>query len=131
LIPIFCLGETLQERETGVTFKVCQDQIEQGLLDLTSEQVVKLVVAYEPIWAIGTGRNATPQDAKEVISFIRGLITQKFGTSAGEQVRIQYGGSVKPDNIKDIMTQDGIDGVLVGGASLLADSFAKIVNWQT
>ena len=130
LIPIFCLGETLEERESGVTFSVCQRQVEQGLSGLTSEQAAQIVVAYEPVWAIGTGRTATPQDAEEVISFIRSLITERFGASTGEQVRIQYGGSVKPENIKEIMAQANVDGVLVGGASLQADSFAKIINWR-
>ena len=131
LTPIFCLGETLTERETGVTFAVCQRQLEQGLDGLSAEQTALVVVAYEPVWAIGTGRTATPQDAEEVISFIRAQLSHRFGVAVGEQVRIQYGGSVKPENIKELMAQPNIDGVLVGGASLQADSFAKIVNWQS
>lgn len=130
MTPIFCLGETLTERENGVTFAVCQRQLEQGLDGLSAEQAARLVVAYEPVWAIGTGRTATPEDAEDVISFIRAQLSNSFGPAVGEQVRIQYGGSVKPENIKELMAQPNIDGVLVGGASLQADSFAKIVNWQ-
>ncbi len=130
LTPIFCLGETLTERETGVTFTVCQRQLEQGLDGLTPEQVAQVVVAYEPVWAIGTGRTATPQDAEEVIRFVRAQLSGSFGAAVGEKVRIQYGGSVKPENIKELMAQPNIDGVLVGGASLQVDSFAKIVNWR-
>jgi triosephosphate isomerase len=128
LTPIFCLGETLAEREAEVTFSVCQHQLTRGLAGLTPRQVAGLVIAYEPVWAIGTGRNATPEDAEEVIRFLRQLITEKFGQTAGEKVRIQYGGSVKPDNIQALMAEPNIDGALVGGASLQADSFAAIIK---
>lgn len=130
LKPIFCVGETLEEREKGVTFSVCQRQVEKGLLDLTAEQVAKLVIAYEPVWAIGTGRNATSQDAEEVIGFIRNLIRERFGNETGEKVRIQYGGSVKPDNIKQLMAEPNIDGVLVGGASLDLEDFTSIIYYE-
>ncbi|NLK52155.1 MAG: triose-phosphate isomerase [Syntrophomonadaceae bacterium] len=129
LIPIFCLGETLEERETGVTFQVCERQLINGLHGLTGDQITPIVVAYEPVWAIGTGRNATPQDAQEVISYLRGRISEKYSSAVGEQVRILYGGSVKPENIQALMAEPDLDGVLVGGASLEAASFARIIQY--
>ncbi|MCG0277462.1 MAG: triose-phosphate isomerase [Thermanaeromonas sp.] len=128
LIPIVCVGETLAEREEGKTLEVCRRQVEEGLEGLTSEEASKLVVAYEPVWAIGTGRTATPRDAQEVIGFIRELISKMYGEDAARQCRIQYGGSVKPENIAPFMEQPDIDGALVGGASLDPVSFAAIVN---
>lgn len=128
VIPIVCVGETLAEREAGKTLEVCRRQVEEGLGNLTPEQVARLVVAYEPVWAIGTGKNATGRDAQEVIAFIRGLLAEMYGQEVAESCRIQYGGSVKPENIAEFMAQPDIDGALVGGASLDAISFAAIVN---
>lgn len=129
LTPLVCVGETLEERETNQTFEVIRGQIKEGLADLNSIQAAKLVIAYEPVWAIGTGKTATPEQASEVHTFIRNLLTETFGEETAFQIRIQYGGSVKPDNIKSLMDQKNIDGVLVGGASLDADSFTRIVKF--
>ncbi len=128
LKPIFCIGETLEEREKGITFKVIETQIQNGLKDLSESDLSNLIVAYEPVWAIGTGRNATPQQAQEVHQFIRGLISKLYSSNFVRQLVIQYGGSVKADNAKEILSQPDIDGALVGGACLKADSFAKIIN---
>lgn len=130
LTPIFCLGEVLEERRAGITLSVCSTQLHWGLEGLSAEAVSRLVIAYEPVWAIGTGVNATPEDAEEVISFLRRLLHKEYGAAAAEAVRIQYGGSVRPDNIKELMSQPNIDGALVGGASLQAESFAAIVNYR-
>lgn len=129
LVPIVCVGETLDEREAGKTLEVVRRQVEDGLKGLTPDQVETLVVAYEPVWAIGTGRTATAADAQEVIAFIRKTLKAMYGERA-ELTRIQYGGSVKPENIAELMAQPDIDGALVGGASLDAISFAAIVNYQ-
>lgn len=129
LLPIVCVGEKLEERESGKTFKVIEDHVKNGLKDLTPEQMLKITIAYEPVWAIGTGKTATKEQAQEVHAFIRKLLTEMFGKEVSEAVRIQYGGSVKPENIKELMSQTDIDGVLVGGASLKADSFVKIVKF--
>jgi len=129
LSPILCVGETLEEREKGVTYEVIKNQIYGGLSGLISENVAKLVIAYEPVWAIGTGKNATKEDANEVISFIRKLLYKKFGKTVADNTRILYGGSVKPSNIKDFMDMEEIDGALVGGASLNAEDFSRIVNY--
>jgi len=129
LLPVLCVGETLSQREAGETATVCRCQTEEGLAGLQPEQVAAMVIAYEPVWAIGTGRTASAKDAQTVISFIRGTVANRFGQEAASQLRIQYGGSVKPDNIKELMAQPDIDGVLVGGASLEATSFAAIVNY--
>jgi len=129
LIPIVCVGETLDQREKGVTEEVCRRQLEGGLCELAPSEIAGLVIAYEPVWAIGTGRTATPGDAQSVVGFIRGEIGRLFGPEAAAAVRIQYGGSVKPDNIKALMAEPDIDGVLVGGASLNPESFAAIVNF--
>jgi triosephosphate isomerase len=129
LIPIVCVGETLNQREEVVTEEVCRRQIGGGLAGLTPAEVVRLVVAYEPVWAIGTGRTASPGDAQAVIGLLRGEIARLFGREAAAAVRIQYGGSVKPDNIKALMDEPDIDGVLVGGASLNPESFAAIVDY--
>jgi triosephosphate isomerase (TIM) len=130
LKPILCVGETLEEREASKTFDIIGSQIKKGLKDLDSEKVSNLVIAYEPIWAIGTGKTATSEDANNVIKFIRGKVREIFGDNAAEEVRIQYGGSVKPSTIKEQMSQSDIDGALVGGASLKADEFAAIVNFK-
>lgn len=129
LLPIVCVGETLEEREAQKTFDKISTQIKKGLEGLTQEQVKKLVVAYEPIWAIGTGKTATSEDANQVIKFIRDIVQEMFGKDAAEGMRIQYGGSVKPSTIKEQMSQSDIDGALVGGASLKVEDFAAIVNF--
>lgn len=127
LIPIVCVGETLEQREAGKTENVVKMQVEKGLSGLKVDEVRRLIVAYEPIWAIGTGRNATPSDANYVIKFIRDIITGLYGTVADE-VRIQYGGSVNAQNAAEILAMPDIDGALVGGASLKAQDFATIVR---
>jgi len=128
LVPIVCIGETLQEREAGATFSVIERQMKGGLKGLAAP--TGIVIAYEPVWAIGTGKTATPDQAQEVHSHIRKLYAQTFGDAAAQQVRILYGGSVKPDNMSALMSQPDIDGGLVGGASLEADSFTKIVRYS-
>ncbi|SHF57925.1 triosephosphate isomerase [Caldanaerobius fijiensis DSM 17918] len=129
LKPIVCVGETLEQRERGVTFNLVKTQTFKAFEGIKSADMENAVIAYEPIWAIGTGRNATADDANEVIVAIRNTVKEMFGNDVASKVRIQYGGSVKPDNIKDFMNMDDIDGALVGGASLTADSFAKIVKY--
>jgi len=126
LKPIVCVGELLQQREEGRTNWVLEQQFAHGIAKLSPEQFAKIAIAYEPVWAIGTGRTATPEIAADAHRFIRGQARSKFGDT---DVRILYGGSVKPDNIKGLMAQDEIDGVLVGGASLDPTSFAAIVNF--
>jgi len=130
LIPILCLGETLEERESGKTFEVAGRQLRAGLAGVDPTQAPKVVVAYEPVWAIGTGRTATPSLAQEVHAFLRGILTELWGRGAAEAVRILYGGSVKPENIAELMAQPDIDGALVGGASLKPNSFAGIVKYK-
>ena len=129
LTPIVCVGERLEERERGATESVLVKQFEGGIAGLTPEQFARIVVAYEPVWAIGTGKTATPEIAADAHRTIRSQVRAKFGKDAGDAVRILYGGSVKPDNVKVLMGQPEIDGVLVGGASLEAASFASIVNF--
>ncbi|WPC42176.1 triose-phosphate isomerase [Clostridium sp. JS66] len=129
LIPIVCCGETLEEREKNVTEEVLGRQIKLDLEGLTNEQVETLVVAYEPIWAIGTGKTATDDQANETIAYIRSVIASMYGKETAEKTRIQYGGSVKPATIKAQMAKSDIDGALVGGASLKAADFAAIVNY--
>jgi triosephosphate isomerase (TIM) len=129
LVPIVCVGETLAERESGRTMEVTQRQTERALRGLTGDQVARLVVAYEPVWAIGTGRTATPDQAQEVHAYLRRLVDRSHGEAAANALRILYGGSVKPDNIGSLMAQADIDGALVGGASLIAASFLKIVHY--
>jgi triosephosphate isomerase (TIM) len=129
LTPIMCVGETLEERESGFTQTKVSSQVWEGLKDITEEQVAGMVIAYEPIWAIGTGRNATAEDAQETISSIRGLLKEVVGDDVADKVRIQYGGSVKQGNIGEMMAQPDIDGALVGGASLDAEEFAQIVQY--
>jgi triosephosphate isomerase len=128
LVPIMCVGETLYDREQGVTKKVVFTQTEAGLADLEPEQVAGMVIAYEPVWAIGTGRTASNDDAQEVIAYIRGIVQEHIGDNAAQSVRILYGGSVKPENTAGLMAKDDIDGALVGGASLEVDSFAEIIK---
>ena len=128
LLPIFCVGELLEERKAGKTEQVVKGQIQKGLNRLTAEKVKAVTVAYEPVWAIGTGVNATPGQAQEVHLMIRQLIGKMYNKDLAGQIRIQYGGSVKPDNAYEIMMQRDIDGFLVGGASLKADDFAAIVK---
>lgn len=127
LTPIVCIGETLEQRDRGETLDVLDRQIKAGLDGLSGEQVSSLVVAYEPVWAIGTGRNATPQQAGEAHAHIRTRLRQWFGADAAEQCHIIYGGSVKPDNIRDLIGQEDVDGALVGGASLDVRAFFDIV----
>jgi triosephosphate isomerase len=127
LTPILCCGETEQEREEGVTEKVVETQIRGGLADLSASEIGKLVIAYEPVWAIGTGKTASSADAQAVHAFIRNLLGQLSDAATASSVRIQYGGSVKPDNAAELLGQEDIDGALVGGASLKVDSFAAIV----
>jgi triosephosphate isomerase len=129
LTPIVCVGERLEERESGMTEGVLVEQFAGGIGGLTSEQFAKILIAYEPVWAIGTGKTATPGIASEAHSIIRREANLRFGDHAGEQVRILYGGSVKPDNVKKLMAESEIDGALVGGASLDPVSFAAIVNY--
>jgi triosephosphate isomerase (TIM) len=129
LTPVVCVGEKLEERESGKTFAVNEKQIREGLSCLSKEQAMKIVIAYEPVWAIGTGKVATPAQAEEVHIYIRKTIESIFGKEVADGMRILYGGSVKPDNVAELMSQNNIDGALVGGASLEVDSFAKIVNY--
>jgi len=131
LLPIVCVGELLEERNMGVTREVVERQISKGLEGLSPEDVAKIVIAYEPVWAIGTGKTATPRQAGEVHHYLRKLITQKSGEAVGKGIRILYGGSVSPDNVKELMAEEDIDGALVGGASLKVDSFVKIVRYKS
>ncbi|MBQ6630639.1 MAG: triose-phosphate isomerase [Romboutsia sp.] len=126
--PILCVGETLEEREAGNTKNVCKVQVEKGLENVSKEDLGKVVIAYEPIWAIGTGKTATSEDANDVIAYIRQVVANLYGDLANE-VRIQYGGSVKPSNVAEIMNQSDIDGALVGGASLEANDYVQLVNF--
>lgn len=127
LIPIVCVGETLEDRESGATEKVVETQLRGSLTGLDEARAAGIVVAYEPVWAIGTGKTASPEQAEEVHAFIRGLLGDLFGADVAGQIRIQYGGSVKPGNAKELLGQPNIDGALVGGASLKADDFAAII----
>ena len=129
LIPILCVGESLAQREAGITQEVCATQTRGGLQGLTADEVAGLVIAYEPVWAIGTGKTATSKDANDVCAFIRREVATVFGQAAADAVRIQYGGSVKADNASELMAMSDIDGALVGGASLNAEDFAKIVKF--
>ncbi|TWI60023.1 triose-phosphate isomerase [Halalkalibacter nanhaiisediminis] len=128
LVPIMCCGETDEEREAGKTNDVVKVQVEAGLAGLTDEQVKNTVIAYEPIWAIGTGKSSSASDANEVCAYIRKVVAEAFSTEAADAVRIQYGGSVKPANIKEYMAQSDIDGALVGGASLEPASFLALLE---
>ncbi|HAJ56662.1 MAG TPA: triose-phosphate isomerase [Candidatus Omnitrophica bacterium] len=128
LTPIVCVGETLQEREAGKAFDVIQDHVYNSLEGLTSEETDEVIIAYEPVWAIGTGKTATPEQAQEVHHFIRGLLKKKYSEELAEAIIILYGGSVKPANTKELVGQKDIDGALVGGASLEIKSFSEIVK---
>jgi len=130
LIPIICVGETLAEREAGKTQEVLERQFRGGFAGLTPQDFSRIIVAYEPVWAIGTGRTATPEMAAESHRFIRELVRQQFGEGVASALRILYGGSVKPDNVGGLMAQEEIDGALVGGASLKVDSFVALVNFS-
>ena len=129
LTPIVCYGESLEDREAGTTNKVIDEQIKVSMAGLTDEQAAKVVIAYEPIWAIGTGKTATSEQANETIAAIRGMVAEMYGQEVADKVRIQYGGSVKPNTIKEQMGMSDIDGALVGGASLVASDFSQIVNF--
>lgn len=129
LTPILCCGETLEQREAGVTDDFIACQIKVDMAGLTNEQAKQVVIAYEPIWAIGTGKTATKEQANETISAIRKVVEGMYGKEVADEVRIQYGGSVKPNTIKDQMAMSDIDGALVGGASLVASDFSQIVNY--
>ena len=128
LLPIFCVGELLEQRNSGQTDKVVKEQVQKGLQGVTAEKIKAVTIAYEPVWAIGTGVNASPQQAQEVHLMIRQLIEKMYNKEIAGQIRIQYGGSVKPDNALELMGQPDLDGFLVGGASLKADDFAAIVK---
>ena len=128
--PIVCVGESLEQREASHTFDVVGGQLEQSLAEIPAAEAPEVVVAYEPIWAIGTGRTATPELAQEVHGFIRERLARQFGAPAADAMRIQYGGSVKPDNVDGLMARADIDGALVGGASLQPESFARIVHFE-
>ena len=127
---IFCIGETLKEREEGKTFPVMERQADGGLRGLGEREMKNMVIAYEPVWAIGTGKTATPEQAEEVHRFIRGRLEKLYSRGVSEEIRIQYGGSVTPENVQGLMNQPNIDGALVGGASLKAESFSKIVRFK-
>jgi triosephosphate isomerase len=131
LLPIFCVGELLEQREASKTEEVVTQQIKAGLAGLSADKVSAVTVAYEPVWAIGTGLTATPQQAQEVHHLIRNLLGEMYDAELAQQIRIQYGGSVKPDNAAELMGQQDIDGLLVGGASLKADDFVAIIEAAT
>jgi triosephosphate isomerase len=130
ITPIVCVGETLEEREAGRTEEVVRREVEVGLKLLPSDKVDTLVIAYEPIWAIGTGRSSKGADANQVVSFIRQVLTKMYSEEIAQRIRVQYGGSVKPSNIVEFMSEEEIDGALVGGASLKAEDFSKIVRYK-
>jgi triosephosphate isomerase len=130
LLPISCVGETLEEREGGKTMDVVGRQVDAILKAVTTDEAAKVVIAYEPVWAIGTGKVATPEQAQEVHAFIRKRVGEVHGPAVADAVRILYGGSVKPDNVKGLMALPDVDGALVGGASLKADSFLKLVHFE-
>ncbi len=128
LLPIFCVGESLQERESEVTNDIIKRQITEGLKNISSAEMQKIIIAYEPVWAIGTGKTASPQQAEDVHAFIRGLVKSLYSNEIAEELVIQYGGSVKPDNAKELLSQKDIDGALVGGACLKSESFIEIIK---
>lgn len=129
LYPIYCVGETLEQREAGKVEKVIKEQIEDGLKGITSDDLKKIVLAYEPVWAIGTGKTATPEQANDVHVFIRKLLAALSNNNVAEQISILYGGSVTPESSSELMSKSDIDGALVGGASLKVDSFMEIINY--
>ena len=128
LNPIVCIGESLVERESGVTNDVVGNQVEKALSSIDSESMKKIILAYEPIWAIGTGKTATPEQAQDVHKFIRSILSKLYGAEIADEIVIQYGGSVKPENASELLSQPDIDGALVGGACLKADSFSEIIK---
>lgn len=128
LTPIFCIGETLDEREKGITFDVVKRQMNIGLENVSSENAERMIIAYEPVWAIGTGKTASPQQAEEVHAYLRNLLTEIYDSNTANEITIQYGGSVKPDNANELFSQQNIDGGLIGGACLKADSFVDIIS---
>ncbi len=128
LKPIFCVGETLEERESGITEEIIKRQVTEGLKDISANDMDRIITAYEPVWAIGTGKTASPEQAEEVHKFIRNLISGLYSGSVAEGLVIQYGGSVKPDNAAELLSQKDIDGALVGGACLKAESFISIIK---
>ena len=130
LTVIMCVGETLEQRDGGVAERVVKGQVEGGLRDLTASDLDRIIIAYEPVWAIGTGRTASPVQAQEMHAFVRRVFAGRFSQEAAAGLRILYGGSVKPDNIGGLMKQPDVDGALVGGASLEAETFARIVNYD-
>jgi len=130
ITPICCIGETLKQRESGETFRIIESQVRADFDGLTREQMSEIIIAYEPIWAIGTGHTATPEQANDVHAFIRRILAEIFDDNLSHHIRIQYGGSVKPENCDDLMAQPDIDGALVGGASLKKDTFARIVRFK-
>ena len=127
LIPILCMGETLEQREAKRHFEVVKAQLEDSLVDVSKEEMIKTVIAYEPVWAIGTGITASPEQAEQMHSYIRRLLNEKYGNEVAQKIWLLYGGSVKPDNISNLISKPNIDGGLVGGASLKAESFSQIV----
>lgn len=128
MVPILCVGETLEEKEAGRTNDVVKEQVTKGLANVSSEDAKKVIVAYEPVWAIGTGKAATADDAESVISYIRQVLSETYDQATADAIRIQYGGSVKPENIASFLSKPNIDGALVGGASLKPDSFVQLVQ---
>ncbi len=130
LVPILCVGETLEQREEERTFEVVEGQLRQGLAGVNIAEVEKIVIAYEPVWAIGTGKTATKEQAQEVHAFIRTVLAEMFQKNVADKIRILYGGSVKPDNIDVLMAEPDIDGALVGGAALKSESFGRIINFN-
>lgn len=128
LLPIFCVGELLEERQGGKTDQVVADQVKKGLEGVCEERILAVTIAYEPVWAIGTGINATPQQAQEVHAMIRGLIARMYNKTIADAIRIQYGGSAKPANTAELMSQPDVDGLLIGGASLKAADFAAMIK---
>jgi triosephosphate isomerase len=130
LRPIVCVGELLEQRDAGNAESVIGEQLARGMANLTLSDASRIIVAYEPVWAIGTGRTATPETAEQMHAFIRSRIREIFGDATAGEMRILYGGSVKPDNIRSLMSERDVDGALVGGASLEVESFARIVNYN-
>ncbi len=129
LVPILCIGETLEERESGTTFSVLEQQLKEGVQGCSREQMARVVVAYEPVWAIGTGKTASREQAQEVHAFVRKVLAGLFDKTLAEETRILYGGSVKPENVDSLMAEPDIDGALVGGAALNAESFDRIIHF--
>ncbi|MDD6920083.1 MAG: triose-phosphate isomerase [Eubacteriales bacterium] len=129
IVPIVCVGECLEEREAGKAKEVVETQLRNGLVAISNEDAIKIVVAYEPVWAIGTGKTATPEQAEEMCEFIRDVLTDIFGEDVADEIVIQYGGSVKPANATEIMNMTNIDGALVGGASLKPQDFVNIIDF--